>query len=127
MTSQVHQKLRQADKGAVLTKAVIRAAERLGLNSRLLSNVIGLSEPTVSRMKDGSYSLSESSKSFELSVLLVRLFRSLDAIAGGEDGVTKAWLKNHNTVLNAKPRDKIQTIAGLFDVISYLDARRALG
>lgn len=114
------------ERGPVVTKAVLRSADRLGLSARMLGAVIGLSEPTISRMKRGDYTLENKSKSFELSVLLLRVFRSLDAITGGDDAVAKAWLKNANTALGGKPADKLVSISGLIDVIAYLDARRAL-
>ena len=61
-----------------------------------------------------------------VGVLFVRLFRSLDAIVGGNETVARSWLKNPNLALDARPIEKISTIAGLTDVIAYLDARRAL-
>jgi hypothetical protein len=112
--------------GPLVTKAVVRAADRLQLTARILAAIIGVSEASVSRMKRGEYMLEPGTKPFELSVLLVRLFRSLDAIVGGDDAVAAAWLANRNTVLDARPLDKIQTVSGLVDVIAYLDARRAL-
>ncbi len=110
----------------VLTKAILRAAEQLGLTAKALAGVLGLSETTVSRMKHGDYLLDPATKAFELGVLFVRLFRSLDAIAGGDAHVAASWLRNSNTALDARPIDRIQTVAGLVDVIAYLDARRAL-
>ena len=112
--------------GPVITKATVRAADMLGLTSRALSAIIGVSEATVSRMRKQEFALEAGSKPFELAVLFVRLFRSLDAIVGGEDSVARAWLRNDNVALGAKPLEKIVTISGLVDVISYLDARRAL-
>lgn len=112
--------------GAVVTKAVIRAADQLGVTARILATVIGVSEATVSRMKRGEFGLAPGTKPFELAVLFVRLFRSLDAIAGGDDKVAASWLVNPNTVLDARPIEKLQTVSGLVDVIAYLDARRAL-
>jgi hypothetical protein len=111
---------------AVLTKAVLRAASHLGLTNKALSAVIGLSEATVSRMKAGEYELQRDQKSFELAVLFIRFYRSLDAIVGGDDLVAGAWLKNENTVLGSEPISLIQTISGLTNVIQYLDARRAI-
>ncbi|MDU8945698.1 MbcA/ParS/Xre antitoxin family protein [Ovoidimarina sediminis] len=112
------------DPGAVLTRAALRAAALLGLTARELAGVLGLSEPTVSRMKSGGYCLDEASKSFELAALFVRLFRSLDAITG-DAATARAWIRAENTALGGKPVDKIATIAGLTDVVAYLDARRA--
>ena len=116
----------QTGKGLVLTKAVLNAAERLGLTARALSRVIGVSEPTISRMKKRDFVLGEGSKPYELAVLLVRVFRSLDAITGGDERVARVWLLGPNTALGGTPAEKIFTIAGLTDVIAYLDARRAI-
>jgi uncharacterized protein (DUF2384 family) len=112
--------------GPVITKAVLRAADQLRLTARILATIIGVSEATVSRMKRGEFALQPGTKPFELAILLVRLFRSLDAIVGGEEAVARAWLDNPNTVLDARPIEKLQTVSGLVDVIAYLDARRAL-
>ena len=111
---------------AIVTKAAIRAAERLGVKNKTLARIIGLSEATVSRMKQGDYPLARAQKPFELAVLFVRLYRSLDAVIGGDDAVAASWLNNQNTALNAKPIDLIQTVSGLANVIQYLDARRAV-
>jgi transcriptional regulator with XRE-family HTH domain len=116
----------QAGAPVVLTKATLRAATRLGLSSKALAAVIGVSEPTVSRMRNGSFTLPAGQKSFELATLFVRLYRSLDAIVGGDDAVAGQWLKNRNLALQAEPLSLIQTVHGLMNVIQYLDARRAL-
>ena len=111
---------------SVLTKATLRAAERLGLAANALSGIIGLSEASLSRMRSGRLALEPGSKPFELALLLVRLFRSLDAITGGDETVARAWLANDNLALGGKPSVKIRTISGLMDTLAYLDARRAL-
>jgi hypothetical protein len=111
--------------GRVVTKAVIAAADHLGLNAARLADVLGVSAPTVSRMKRQDFVLEQGSKSFELAVLLIRVFRSLDAIVGGDEAVARTWLRNHNDALMAVPAEKITQITGLLDVLAYLDARRA--
>lgn len=112
--------------GPVLARAVLRATDHLGLTARALAAIIGLSEPTISRLKRGEFALQRGTKPFELAVLFVRLYRSLDAIVGGDESVAKAWLRSENTALGGKPIDKIQTVPGLVDAIAYLDARRAI-
>ena len=112
--------------GVVLTKAAVNAADRLGLTARLLSAVIGVSEATVSRLKRQDVLLERGTKPFELAVLLVRLFRSLDAITGGDETVARAWMSAENSALRARPVDRIVSISGLVDVLAYLDARRAI-
>lgn len=110
----------------VVTKATVAAADRLGLSARTLAGIVGVSEASVSRMKRLDHLLEKGTKPFELALLLIRLFRSLDAITGGDEQVARAWLKNHNTALCGIPADKILSISGLTDVLAYLDARRAL-
>jgi hypothetical protein len=61
-----------------------------------------------------------------LAVLFVRFYRSLDAIVGGNDAVAAQWIKNENSGLDGVPLVLIQTVAGLTNVIDYLDARRAV-
>lgn len=113
-------------KGAVLTKATIRAADRLEVSQKALASIIGVSESVVSRMRNGSFALERNSgKSFELAALFIRLYRSLDAIVGGDEAVARAWLRSENTFLRSRPIDLIQKVQGLLDVIQYLDARRA--
>ena len=94
---------------AVVTKAVMRAAERLGLPNRVLAGVLGVSEATVSRMGAGTYLLDAGSKPFELAVLFLRLFRSLDAIVGGDTAVARAWLqqREHRARRDADRADRI--------------------
>jgi hypothetical protein len=110
----------------LVTKAAIRAADRLGINSKVLAGVIGVSEATVSRMRNGKHALEAGGKPFELAVLLVRLYRSLDSLIGGDDIAARAWLSNTNTALGAAPLELIQSVSGLMNVIQYLDARRAV-
>jgi plasmid maintenance system antidote protein VapI len=115
-----------ASEGAVLTKALLKAAANLDLPGKTLAAVIGVSEATVSRMRAGEHALEPGQKAFELAVLFVRLYRSLDAIVGGEDRIANAWLRNRNVALDAVPVELIKSIAGLTNVIAYLDARRAI-
>lgn len=118
-------RLSASARGMVLTKATLRAAERLGLSGRQLGDVLGLSEATISRMRSGSTPMAENSKPYQLAALLVRCFRSLDAITGGDERVARSWLTAHNSALGGRPIDRIRTPQGLVDVATYLDARRA--
>ncbi len=114
------------DEALVVTKAALRAADRLGIRNTVLARIVGVSEPTVSRMRRGDYLLTRDQKPFELAVLFIRLYRSLDAIVDGDDVVAQNWMQNENTALNGRPLTLIQSVAGLVNVIQYLDARRAV-
>jgi hypothetical protein len=105
---------------------VIRSAERLGVSNRLLGRIIGLSEASVSRMAHGRFNLEPADKSYELSLLFIRLFRSLDSIVGGDETTARAWLRNKNLALGGTPIAMIETVPGLVNVLAYLDAERAV-
>src|SRR5712691_4358526 len=107
--------LKATKDGPILTRAVLRAGSRLGLTNRTIGRIIGVSEATVSRMGTGDYVLAPGDKPFELAILLVRLFRSVDAIVGGDEATARSWLRSENTALGAAPIEKIQTISGLVD------------
>lgn len=113
-------------RATVLTKAFIRAGDKLDLNNSILSRIVGVSGPTVTRMRQGAYTLEDGAKPFELAAIFVRVYRSLDAIVGGDDAVAAKWLRASNTVLQDKPINMIQKVVGLNNVLQYLDTRRAL-
>ncbi len=115
----------EADRASVLTRAVLRAAERLGLSRRELADTLGLSPATLSRMYQGRYTLDEKSKTWELAALLVRLYRGLDAITAGDETSQRAWMRNPNLDLHRPPVELITTVAGLAHTVTYVDAHRA--
>jgi transcriptional regulator with XRE-family HTH domain len=109
---------------AVLSKAVVRSAQLLGLSQQHLAGVLGVSPATVSRLVAGKYILSaERAKEWELARLFVRLFRSLDAL-WGHDAQARAWLGSPNLALAARPTELLVTVEGLVRVVAYLDAAR---
>ena len=110
---------------AVLTKALLRATELLGLSSAVLARVLGVSEASVSRLTSGARTVDPQSKEGELALLLVRVYRSLDALVGTDATQRHAWLHGHNRALNGRPLDLIQRAEGLVNVVAYLDAMRA--
>ena len=115
----------QVDPAIVLAKAVARAAALLGLSGAALARVIGVSEPTVSRIVRGGRGLAPGSKEGELAALLVRVYRSLDALVGNDDGRRAAWMSSHNEALGGVPKELVQTVEGLVGTLSYLDGMRA--
>ena len=111
------------DSARVLAKAAINAATRLGLRHKQLAEVIGTSEASVSRMRSGR-GLDPANKEGELALLFVRLYRSLDALVGGDNTKARDWLHSMNDHVGGIPADRIRTVEGLVDVIQYLDAMR---
>ena len=115
---------RALSEAAVLSKAAVRAAKLLELTQREVAAALGISEATTSRLFAGKYLLSpERAKEWELARLLVRMFRSLDALWGHEE-TARLWLASPNTALAARPQDLLRSVEGMVRVVAYLDAAR---
>jgi len=109
---------------AVLSKAAVRAARLLELSQRDVAVALGVSEATASRLFAGKYLLSPGhAKEWELARLLVRMFRSLDALWGHE-ATARTWLASNNLALGARPKDLLRSVEGMVRVVTYLDAAR---
>jgi len=111
------------DAADVLRKAVLSAAARLGLRQRDLANVLGASEASISRLQRGR-GIGPASKEGELALLFLRVYRSLDALVGGDDARARAWLHASNDHLGGVPAERLMQVEGLVDVAQYLDAMR---
>ena len=107
----------------VLAKATLAAARRLDLKNRQLAEIIGTSEAFVSRLKSGR-GLDPQRTEGELALLFLRLYRSLDALVGGDDAKARAWLHAPNDHVRGIPAERIRTVEGLVDVVQDLDAMR---
>lgn len=116
----------QPDQSArVLSEAVSRIAELWHFSNARLGAIIGLSGPSVSRLRSGQYRLEPGSKPFELSQHLLRLFRSLDSWLGQDEASARSWLETPNLDLGAAPAELIVTVRGLLRTSDYVDALRA--
>jgi len=121
-TGSLRPEARATGAGPVLTRSARRAAERLDLTQKDLAQIIGVSPATVSRLPHRP--LDPAAKEGELAILFVRMFRSLDALVGGNVDSARNWLHAENHHLRGVPAQLIQTVTGLVDVVEYLDAMR---
>lgn len=115
------------ERSAVVSKAVVRAAELLGMTNVTLARTIGVSEATASHLGAGSYVLDPDGKPYELALLLVRLFRGLDAAVAGDAASLRSWMAAANLALGVTPQDLVQTATGLVTTVSYVDDAQSLG
>lgn len=110
---------------AVLTKAALRSAALLGLTNAALARTVGVSESTVSRMSAGDRFFEVGTKPAELATLVVRVYRSLDALVGNSERHRQLWMSTFNRAFNQTPREAIESVEGLARVVRYLDGARA--
>ena len=111
------------DKKTVLAKAVLNAAESLGLNQTQLAAVLGVHRTTISRLKTHP-ELHPATKQGELALLLIRLARGLYALAGGDKEWMKHFMHTKNRITGGIPIEQISTARGLVAVLNLIDALR---
>ena len=108
---------------SLVGKSVISASDALGLTREQLANAIGVSVPTIARMKSGS--AVPNHKPFELSLLVIRIYRALFAVVGGNPESMKHWMNTPNQhFADQTPSDLIQKVDGISQLVWYLDAIR---
>ncbi len=110
-------------RSAVLTRAVLRAAQFLGLKQKQLAAALGVSEASLSRL-EGRRAIEPQSKEGELALLFVRAYRSLDSVFGGNEQSCRDWFHARNHHLGGTPAELVQTVTGMVHVVEYLDAMR---
>jgi transcriptional regulator with XRE-family HTH domain len=111
------------DPDTVLAKAVLSAADQLGLKQAELASVLGIHRTAVSRLKQ-SLSLDPHSKQGELALLLVRMARALFALTGGDKDWIHHFMRTPNKLTGGIPVKQIETIQGLMEVLQFVDAIR---
>ena len=90
-----------------------------------LAGIIGTSESTLSRVRNRKRGpIPLGTKEGELALLFLRVFRSLDALVGGNEAHARAWLRAENHHVSGVPLRRMKRIEGLVDVAEYLDAMR---
>lgn len=113
-----------SQEGLLIGKAFSRAGEQLGLTQAELAEIVGMSTTQMSRVANGKAPIT--GKPRELAEYLIRVFRSLDAMTDGKERLNREWMRSRNANLGAaRPKELIESAAGLVAVMNYLDAARA--
>lgn len=112
----------QPEPSKVLMKAFNKASNDLGLTAVDKSVILGVNRTTLKRNELQGFS--PDSKTGEIQLHFIRIYRSLFAIAGGDLKFMKHWYCTNNKALNGSPSELCQKLNGLFLVNQYLDAMR---
>jgi hypothetical protein len=105
--------------GPVLTRALVKAGKELGLTQADLGAIVGRDRTALSRG-----AIEPGTKSGELALLLIRAYRALYVLVGGEPRQIKHWMHTHNLHVGGVPAELVRTVPGLMRVVEYLDAIR---
>ncbi len=111
------------DKKVVLAKAVLNAAEQLDLKQAQLAAILGGHRTAISRLKSNP-ELDPASKQGELALLLIRIYRALYALTGGDVDWMRHFMNTPNRVTGGVPVQQIESISGLVSVLQFVDAIR---
>ena len=112
----------QADPALVINKAYNNACQKLGLTKIEKSKILGLDPSTLSRKSEKGFAPESITGQLQLS--FIRLYRSLYAIAGGDNEFMKHWYSTENKALNGVPKNLCLKIEGLVRANQYLSAMR---
>ena len=105
----------------LLLQAVLRAADELELSRAALARLLGKDRSTLNRSKG----IDPSSKTGELALLLIRLYRSLSVLVGNDRLQLRHWFHTANRHTGGVPAEQVQRTEGLVEIVQYLDAMRA--
>jgi len=105
---------------ATLTKAALRAADRLGL-SDMLPDLLGIEAGLAGELTSGARTLDPGQPEWVAASKFLSIFRSLVTLAGGTEGA-RAWLVSPNQALGAVPADLLRHPDGRDRVLRYLEA-----
>ncbi|MCB1759418.1 MAG: DUF2384 domain-containing protein [Gammaproteobacteria bacterium] len=106
-------------KAVVLGEAVLNAGARLGLSPHEVGRIIGRNRTTI--VRNG---IDPATPNGQLAMLLVRIYRSLFVLVGGQDEEMRHWMHTRISTLQGIPAEMIRDVAGLVRVTEYLDAMR---
>lgn len=109
----------QQDPAQVLAKALLNAGKDLGLSQTDISRIVSRDRSTIQRN-----GLDPESASGQLALLLIRCYRSLYALMGGDREQMQHWMHTRNQHLDGVPAERLYAVSGLVHVCDYLDAIR---
>lgn len=104
----------------ILAKAVLSAAERLGLKQDQLALILNIDSVTTL----GARGLDPTSKQGELALTLICITISLDALTGGDTAWMQHFMKSPNKLISGIPMEQVQTAQGLASVLQFVEGLR---
>ena len=106
-----------------ISQTILNVSKELGLSQSQLGEILGISQPSVSSLLKGELPIAKDSKTFELCVLLVQFYVSLDSLIS-ESETQQKWLNTLNAELGDKPINLLKKLEGFINVKNYLDNYR---
>jgi hypothetical protein len=106
----------------LLGRSTFNAGEYLGLKREEIATIIGRDRSSIQRK-----GIDPETKPGESSLLLIRIYRSLYALFGGDQINIKHFIDTMNRGTGGIPREQMRSTVGLVTICQYLDAMRGKG
>ncbi len=106
----------------VIMKAFNNACKALGVSAKSKAELLGVDRSTITRKEKVGFAVN--SKTSEIQLHFIRIYRSLYAIAGGDPDFMQHWFRTKNKGLNGVPLELCGRIDGIVRINMYLDAMR---
>jgi hypothetical protein len=107
-----------ANDAHILAEALCNAGRIMGLSQADIGQVIGKDRSALAR------GIVPASKSGELALLLIRIYRSLYVLVGGDPQNIHHWVQTENRHIGGVPAQVMKRPEGLVRTVEYLDAMR---
>jgi hypothetical protein len=115
----------QPEKGLVLLKALLNAADEIGLDPSELSDALGVNSTSFSEMRTkGTIELD--SKEGERAIYIIDIARKLSILTSGDKDWMRAFMHSNNRGTGGIPAKQIATPDGLVKTVRYLHGMRVL-
>ena len=111
------------EEAELLTREFFSATSSMGLSNREIGEILGVSEPTISRAKKREIYFSRTrSHQWNIAELLVRACQELKRIYD-HPRKEKHWFTTYNHALGGFPIELIRRYEGLLEVVRHLEVR----
>lgn len=110
----------------VLGKAAVKAGDRLGLPDALLATLLAVDVAKLCALRNGQHVLEPEAEGWRNALMLVRIYEGLLCMVGN-DYEARRWFSSENLALGGQPIDLLTQQGGLYCLLQYLDAVRAVG
>ncbi|MBF4455070.1 DUF2384 domain-containing protein [Acinetobacter sp. SK-43] len=107
----------------VLAQAFLNAADQLGLKQSQVASVIGVHHSSMSRLKADPI-LDPTSKQGEMALLLIRMYRAIYVLTGGDSEWIHYFMNSYNDMTRGVPIEQVQSDSGLVLVLHFVGTIR---
>lgn len=108
------------DNKTILAKAFFNASEQLNLSQTQLAVILGISEPAINKLRS-EYQIDPFSQQGERALSVIRLFKALYDLSGGDQEWIQQFLNTKNRVTGGIPLKQIETAHGLVAVLQFVE------